>query len=92
MTGERTYTIEIDVDVTGFMAPEQWMRDRKWSCSLAAIQNSVADFQFIGSKSETIGSNVWGRELYRYRFRDPRKARLFMLVWNGERAYDSSVW
>ena len=43
------------------------------------------DYAFVGTRSETVGSNVFGKEFYRYEFRDAKKARLFMLVWNGKR-------
>ena len=64
--------------------PEDWMRQQGWRMMTRPRQTDH-DFAFVGTRSETVGSNVFGKEFFRYEFRDPKKARLFMLVWSGNR-------
>ena len=80
----RRYVVEILYVPHLAIDPEDWMRAQGWTTMSRARQTGV-DFQFIGSRSEVVGSNVFGKDFHKYQFNDPKKARAFLLVWNGKR-------
>lgn len=81
---KRRITIEIPHIPHQAVDPEDWMRAQGWKTMTQARQTDY-DFQFVGGRSETVGSNVFGKDFHKFVFFDHKKARAFLLVWNGKR-------
>lgn len=80
----RRYVVEILYQPHLAIDPEDWMRAQGWTTMSRARQTGV-DFQFVGTRGEINDLAVNTKEYHKYQFNDPKKARAFLLVWNGKR-------